>query len=342
MNFRRTKQLAASILALGGVAFFYACNGGSDGGDNNGSSASPTISAPNIVSPATGSQVTDTQPTLTVSNATVSNGATATYNFQVALDDAFTTMVAQQAGVAQGSGQTSWQVTEALAGTQFFWRARAVVGATQGPFSSIASFTVTGGVSPGDVVVINDPLTTGGSAHAADRRGGQFTSNGWRVTANSDFLRYEVDAIQNGFVMWNNTGLTRRGFNADSHMLFGMWDPSAGGYRANPFRVHVQKLWNNPHNPPFVRLRWISGGALEDAGMNFTDWQPGEIYSWRLEWGPGAGANVAKLFLDGVEILQIHYNRPYIPNTHFIELGVAERNESVIDAIYSNVIIGTR
>ena len=342
MNFKRTKQLAASILVLGAVVIFHACNGGSDGGNNNGSSASPTISAPNIVSPTSGSQVGETQPTLTVSNATVSTGSTATYTFQVALDEAFASMVVQQAGVAQGSGQTSWQVTEALAGTQFFWRARAVVGATQGPFSSVANFTVTGGVSPGDVVVINDPLTSGSSAHAVDIRGGEFTDRGWRVTANSDFLRYEVNAIQNGFVTWNNTGLTRRGFNDDSHMLFGMWDPTAGGFRANPFRVNVQKLWNNPHNPPFVRLRWISGGALEDAGMNFQDWLPGETYSWRLEWGPGAGANVAKLYLDGVEILQLHYNRPYLPNTHFIELGIAERNESVIDAVYSNVIIGTR
>jgi hypothetical protein len=342
MNFKGMKLFAASMMVLGTITLFQACNGGSDGGDNGGSSASPTISAPNILSPASGSQVSETQPTLTVSNATVSTGATPTYNFQVATDDAFSTIVVQQAGVAQGSGQTSWQVTEELVGTQFFWRARAVVGATQGPFSSVANFTVTGGVSPGDVVVINDPLTTGSSAHAIDRRGGEFTDRGWRVTANSDFLRYEVDAIQSGFVMWNNTGLTRRGFNADSHMLFGMWDPTAGGFRANPFRVNVQKLWNNPHNPPFVRLRWISGGALEDAGMNFQDWLPGETYSWRLQWGPGGGAQVAKLFLDGIEILQIQYNRPYLPNTHFIEFGVAERNESVVDAVYSNIIIGTR
>lgn len=342
MNFKCIKRLTALLAALGVVTFFLACNGGSDGGNDGGSSASPTISAPNIVSPASGSQVGDARPTLTVSNVTVSTGATPTYTFQVALDSAFANMVVQQGGVAQGSGQTSWQVTEDLVGTEFFWRARAVVGATQGPFSSVASFTVTGGVSPGDVVVINDPLTTGGSAHAVEIRGGEFTDRGWRVTANSDFLRYEVDAIQSGFVMWNNTGLTRRGFNADSHMLFGMWDPSAGGYRANPYRVHVQKLWNNPHNPPFLRLRWISGGALEDAGINFQDWLPGETYSWRLQWGPGAGAQVVKLFLDGVEIMQIQYNRPYLPNTHFIELGIAERNESVIDAVYSNIIIGTR
>ncbi|MFQ5792133.1 MAG: hypothetical protein ACE5JI_16810, partial [Acidobacteriota bacterium] len=104
--------------------------------------------------------------------------------------------------------------------------------------------------------------------------------------------------------------------------------------------VHVQKLWKNPHNPPFIRLRWISGGELHDGGDNFIDWDPGQVYTWRLEWGPAAGANTVKLFLDGLEIIQIRSGRVYLPNTHWIELGLDERGESVIDAVYFNFQVG--
>ena len=148
--------------------------------------------------------------------------------------------------------------------------------------------------------------------------------------------------MPDGYVEWQNLGLTPRGANDNSFMLLGMWDPTAGDYRANPFRVHVQKLWANPHNPPFIRLRWISQGRLEDVGANFTNWMPGQVYTWRLDWGPGGGANRARVFLDGIEIMQAQYNRTYAPRTHFIELGIGERGESVIDAIYRNFTIVRR
>ncbi len=253
MTTRRMKRLVAPLLFFGAWGLLQACGGDDNGG--SGTTPTVTITAPNIVSPASGSQVSETRPTLTVSNVTVSNGVTPTYNFQVATDSGFTSIVAQVSGVGQGSGQTSWQVNSDLPSAQFFWRARGDVGATQGPYSAVANFTITGGAQPGDIVVINDPLTGGSATQAVNMSGGTFTPQGWRINNNSDFLRYEVDAISNGFVMWTNRGLTPRGANADSHMLFGMWDPTAGAYRANPFRVHVQKLWGpNPQSP----LRQVS------------------------------------------------------------------------------------
>ena len=340
MNLKPNKWIVTPLLFIGAVGFFQAC--GSDDGGDSGSSPTVTITTPGIATPASGSQVAEARPTLTVTNATASDGSTPSYTFQVASDSGFGNIVVQQSGVAQGSGQTSWQVTQDLSGGQYFWRARAVVGSTQGSWSSTADFTVTGGTQPGDEVLINDPLTNGGSAHAAARGGGTFTDRGWRVNTNQDFLRYEVNSISSGFVQWNNTGLTQRGATADSHMLFGMWDPSAGGFRANPYRVNVQKLWGPTHNPPWLRFRWISAGRLEDAGSNFNAWDPGEVYTWRVQWGPAEGANTAKVFLDGAEVMQIRYNRPYQPNTHWIEFGIQERGESVIDAVYSNIVIGRR
>ena len=188
-------------------------------------------------------------------------------------------------------------------------------------------------------VIVSDPLTDG-TTLATNIEGGTFvTGQGWRVDSSSNSLRYVVPSISDGSVEWQNTGLTKTGATDDSHMLMGMFDPSAGIFRANAFRVNVQKLWSNPHNPPFVRLRFISQGRQQDAGMNFNDWDPGTVYTWRLEWGPGGGANTAKVFLDESEILQIRYNRAYTPNTHWIEFGPSSRNESVVDAIYSNIKI---
>jgi hypothetical protein len=339
MNITLNKWIATPLLFIGAVGFFQACNAGTS---DNGTSATITITAPGIVSPTSGSQVSEARPTLTISNATASNGATPTYTFQVATDSNFATMITQQGGVSQGSGgQTSWQVNVDLSSAQYFWRARGDVSPTQGPWSSTADLTVSGGLNPGDVIIIDDPLTNGTTQTIA-RGGGTFTDRGWRVNNNGDFLRYEVHTISNGFVMWDNVGLTRTGANDASHMLFGMWDPTEGRFRVNAFRVNVQKLWGPTHNPPYLRFRWISGGLLEDASSNFHAWDPETTYSWRVQWGPAEGAHTAKVFLNGIERMHIRYQRAYLPNTHWIEFGIQERGESVIGAIYSNIIIGRR
>jgi hypothetical protein len=292
---------------------------------------------PNSTSP-----IGDDQPTLTVTNATVSTGAAPTYTFQVATDQGFTSTVAQASGIAQGSTQTSWEVSQPLGEGAYFWRARAEASGTAGPYSAVAQFAILGvGGGPGETVVVFDDLTDG-STLATDREGGSFTPQGWRVNNNTDYLRYEVPTVENGYVQWQNVGLTPRGANEASHMLFGMWDPTAGAYRQNPFRVHLQKLWPNPHNPPFLRFRWISQGREEEAVSNFTDWNPAQTYTWRIDWGPSGGANIARVLLDGAEIMSLGYNRPYQPSTHYIELGVQERHESVIDAIYRNFVVVRR
>ena len=62
-----------------------------------------------------------------------------------------------------------------------------------------------------------------------------------------------------------------------------------------------------------------------------------------VESGQVAGIDqTAILEADGVEIMTIGYNRTYAPNTHFIELGIAERGESVIDAVYRNFSVVRR
>lgn len=312
------------------------------GSDDSPTTPAVTISAPGIVGPNSTAALAENPPTLTVTNATASDGSTPTYTFQVASDQAFADIVRQASGIPQGAGQTSWTLATALPSGEYFWRARAVASGVNGPFSAVARMNAGGVVvvGPGETILVTDPLTNGMTL--GQSFGGTFTQQGWRVNTNADFIRYEVPTVSNGYVQWENVGLTPRGANEASHMLFGMWDPTAGAYRQNAFRVHLQKLWNNPHNPPFMRFRWISQGREHDAGHDFTAWDPAEVYTFRIDWGPAGAAQRARVFLDGQEIMGLGYNRPYQPNTHFIELGVGERGESVIDAVYRNFVVVKR
>ena len=215
-------------------------------------------------------------------------------------------------------------------------------------YSSVATFTVRSpgaapgpgpGPSPGPQgLVLSDPLATGSLGQVG---GGQFTGFGWQVTRVTDFIRYEVPPIESGYAEWENTGLRRTNLSIDAYVLFGMWDPSRGAYRENPFRVHIQKL-DERHNRPYIRLRWISQLEEHNVGHNFLDWDPARAYRWRLEWGPEGASHVARVFLDGQEIIAERYGPPYRPQVHYVELGVEERQESVIGAVYSNLRIGRR
>jgi hypothetical protein len=299
----------------------------------------PTIPAPVHVSPPSGTIVAN-QPTLTVSNVTPSDGSTPTYHFQVSLNSTYSPVAAEQTGVSQGAGgQTSWQINTPLPPGTYFWHVRAQTGATSGPFSGNDRFTTTESFS-GGTTLISDPLTNGSSVGSV--RGGEFTPDGWRVTALDDYIRYEIPPTSNGFVEWENLGLRRNNADAEAYMLFAMWDPGSGEFRANPFRVNIQKL-DTQHNPPYVRLRFISDGDERNTGYNFLDWDPAQRYRWRVEWGPSTDRNEARVYVNDVEVMQVVYTPPYEPRTHWVEMGVNEsRNESCIGAVFANVRIGRR
>ena len=313
---------------------------GDDSGPN-GTTPTVTITVPIIVRPDGGN--VDDQPELVVANVTVSNGSTPTYSFQVATDANFANIVAQVSGVAQDpSGQTSWEVREELGGREHFWRARASAGGTDGPFSAVARFTVNKNVvDPGGREILFDPLTDG-MTRATNRGGGRLTPQGWQVLSRFDFLRYEVRPLSAGWVEWQMTGLKPENNALNQYMVLGMWDPTAGAYRDNPFRVHVQKL-HPPHNTPFVRLRWLSHGDVFEEGANYLRWDPEQTYTWLLEWGPfGEDSVFAFLYLDGRELIRLEYDRPYTLARHYIELGIEARQESIVDAVYSNLRIGEK
>lgn len=336
---RRDRSHRLPILGMGaGLFLFSACSD-----EEPPASLSVTLTAPSAVAPQTGASVA-AQPTLTVSNATASDGSTPTYSFQVATDSGFTSIAAQASGIAQGSGgRTSWQVSSPLAEREYFWRARASSGTTNGPFSSASNFKVaTSGFTGGTQgVQIFDPLTSGASVGVVT--GGTFTPQGWRADSTRDFIRYEArPSISNGFVEWENLGLQRSNPARNGYMLFAMWDPEAGPYRENAYRVHVQKR-DDRDLPPYFRLRWISGNQEIELRHNTLDWDPNTLYRFRIEWGPEGGSNVVRMLMNGTEIMRDVYSRPYAPRTHWVELGInLERQETVVGAVYSNFRLGTR
>src|SRR3990172_3360118 len=106
----------------------------------NTSNDPPT--APITTSPTDGTEVSALTPTLTVTDATDPDSANLTYNYDVALDPDFITIVTSTTGVSQGSGTTSWQTPGLTENTWYYWRAQADDWLDVGPWSQTARFFV--------------------------------------------------------------------------------------------------------------------------------------------------------------------------------------------------------
>jgi len=331
-----------TALALASVLFF-GC-----GGNDSPAGPSVTLSAPGIVSPQGDSAVNDERPTLVVANVTVSDGSTPTYSFQVARDSGFADIAAEVSGVAQdGSGHTSWRVTNALGNGKHYWRARARVGGTDGPFSASVTFSVLTAFKsnePRDGVLVYDPLTHGTTV--GTRRGGVFTDEGWAVNARSNFILYNLGTIESGFLEVDIKGLAIGNVGSGARHLFVMWDPSAGSdFTTNRFRASVQKHDRTSTNTSrYLRVRWISNGKQIDAYSGFLGWMPERTHHFRWQWGPEGPERrlYSRMFIDGEQRIFFEYRQPYQPAVHRIELGAGLRFETPEGATYSNVVIGVR
>jgi hypothetical protein len=345
LAFSMSCRVDEPLLPTGGTGGDPSSNPGANPPTVGNPSGNLKLTAPIIADPLSGSTVSETKPTLTVLNSARSGGDPPTYLFQVSSESSFTSLEAQSTQIPEGAGgSTTWKVERALTTGRHFWRVRARSGTVESSFSATADFTIgtTGGTPPttpppSSGTILSDPLSGGSLGEVS---GGQFTSGGWQVTSPADYIRYEVPSLSEGWVEFETTGLRQTNPSPDQFMLFGMWDPSAGDYRQNRFRVHLQKLHPNPHNPPYLRVRWIANGEQHDEGSNFHAWEPNRRYRWRIEWGPSGGENRARVLLDGQQMVAVDYNRTYAPDVHFIELGIAERGESVVGVRYSNVRVG--
>ena len=324
------------------LAFYGACSSEEPGS----SSSSPTITAPTPQSPAVGATVSSTSPTLTVTNASGASGLR--YRFEVASDASFGNIIASGDDLPEGgTGSTSWQVSPNLGiGQTYYWRARASVGGTQGPFSPAANFEVQGGFAsstPVGSVFVSDPLTNGVSV--GEVGGGEFQTEGWMATDALSYIRYDIPTTPNGFVEFQVSNLMDLNPHSAKRNLLIMWDPTRGDYTENPFRVHIAKYDTRLVNRWHMRLRFISNGQETNTGINLFDWDPSRTYTFRLEWGAFpeiVSSQRARVLLDGAVIMTRNYDPLYRPAQHVVELGMAPRAESLEQAIYSNVTIGVR
>lgn len=341
-----------SVVTLAGLVACGSDSPSSPSGDRNGTGLSssgaddPSLTAPELRVPAVGEVVKDLQPNLEIGNA--SGGvSTRTYTFELALDSAFQQMALVETGVAEGlGGITKWRVSEELeSDTKYYWRVRATTSAGPGPYSGVSEFRVlapfTSDRPTGDLVVF-DPLTNGSSVGQV--MGGSFIDGGWQPQASSDCIRYQIPTLDEGILEFTTTNLSTPNPFPGKRILVSMWDPTKGEYTTNPFRMHLQKLDESTAAFDDVRLRWISRGQETNVGISFYDFEPDIVYEWKIEWGkfPGIPSEHVKVFLEGLEILNRNYDRPYHPKTHWVELGQCEREETLEQAIYSNIRIGSR
>jgi hypothetical protein len=315
-------------------------------GSDSPTGSDSAISAPTPRDPAAGIAVTTSTPTLTVGNARGASGLR--YRFEIATDPAFAATVAVGDDVPEGAtGSTSWTVSSALSlGATYHWRARASAGGMAGPFSAPASFEVPGGfltTSPSNLLYVFDPLTSGGSV--GEVGGGEFKPGGWMATNALSYVRYEIPPTPNGFVEFDVTNLRNPNPHSDKRALMIMWDPSRGEYTSNPFRVTLSKFDTNIVDRWHMRLRFIANGEETNTGINFFQWDPQQVYHFRMEWGafPAiVSSQRVQVLMDGSVILVRNYDNLYLPDTHWVELGMAPRSESLEQATYSNVRIGIR
>lgn len=148
------------------------------------------ITAPLPLEPSAGSTLTFTgEPlTLLIENAGSSGARTLWLQLEVSTDVAFQQIVHQADQIALGpDGRTSYRLPAPLgAGYTYYWRSRAVDGANNGPYSSVASFAV---VPP---VVVNAPVATAPSGNLNTNKPEFKVTNGAISGTSGVGYRFEV------------------------------------------------------------------------------------------------------------------------------------------------------
>src|SRR3954467_611262 len=113
-----------------------------------------TLTTASLITPTVNQQFKNVeQPlTLTVRNAVTSGTTPLTYSFEVATDAAFASKVYTKDGVAAGNGTTALKIDKLAANKSYFWRARAVSGTLNGPYTEGRGFGI------GPEVILAQPV----------------------------------------------------------------------------------------------------------------------------------------------------------------------------------------
>jgi hypothetical protein len=331
---------------------------------------SVTLTAPALTTPASNQQLDTLRPTLTVRNATSSGQGARTYEFQISDTTAFTSALTSnvtgfaatvsQGGVAEGTGgTTSFTPSQDLQPTTvFFWRARAVQGASTGPWSEAGRFRskLMGFMRAGELY---DPLIHG---ETVGERVGSTTfvaGKGLQINDGVSFVRYRLpQRITGGEFSMDVEGLRANG-PGDKAKVFGMQDGD-GDFITNDYRIDIQYRGTAGSPPNAIQWRVIYGDADDldvryepDTAKRFASvflLDPATTYHWKFNWGSSVRLQMISGGLGGTPLYDFGVSTPrgvYNPPNHVAYLGAPvgrSGNEaaSIPGTIYRNVWLANR
>ncbi len=195
--------------------------------------------------------------------------------------------------------------------------------------------------------------------------GGQFSADGWTVTAKTDLIWYAVPRLVEGYAEFTLSGVTHANLPLEDHEIFSMYEAGYGISEpiryGNEFRGNHYKCLVRIYGAPEVmrvgqqKLMWgmCPSGApgFGDCGCSsFFDEPFGGSGAWdgspqrmRVEWGAGT----TRLLRNGAQAVSIDWGASGLrfgPNTLHVMLG-SSRNAAVdtcgmpIGARFSDVVI---
>jgi hypothetical protein len=347
----KSKTFVLASLAIA-VAAATACSGSSQSPGAPTpppSPGTPTLTAPTPETPTADVQLDTVRPTLTVRNGTSTIAGTRLYEFQISDRSDFSSPVAAQSGVAEGTGGTTSFTPSAdlPSATRQYWRARFTQGSSTSEWSAMAQFRTA--VLPfllRHIPSMLDTLTSGSSVGAV--RGGRFTPEGWETMGPGDGIDYDVATCASCRLEFDVLGFANGlyMFGIGEAKLVSMGEASMfngfTSFRDHPWKMQMAVASEGEGTG--LDVVWRNGGAGE--GVNPGDHRvkiaPGPQWSTTqashvvLEWTP-AGYTVAvngKVWASG-NFGGVAFTPPNLR----ISLGCYPRGETFERAIYRNVTL---
>ena len=367
----KNRILFQAALAATAGALVVACGGSKPATPTNPTPATATLTAPKLDSPSANEQLDTLRPTLTVQNATSDQAGTRLYEFQISDTSSFTAATTQsvngfnatvgKTGIAEGSGgKTSFTVESDLQPTTlFYWRARAIQGSTNGPWSDTFQFKskLVGFNRAGELY---DPLIHGETIGTIVGSATFVPGKGLRINDGQSHVRYLLPAtVRAGEFSMDVEGLRANG-PGDKTKVFGMQE-GQDDFITNKFRVDIQYRGTAGFPPNAITFRALNGdsGDLDvryepDTATRMASvylLNPANVYHWRATWRDGEwrvnvrdGGTPGNMFYNiGVRAL----NGNYTPSPHYAYLGApvgrsGGESASIAGAIYRNVWLSTK
>ena len=331
-----------------------ACGGSNQGPTGPGTDPpAGNLTAPALERPLNDEQLDTLRPTLTVRNASGGSGARS-YEFQVSDRSDFTTNVAAQSGVAEGSaGTTSYTPSAELQpATRLYWRARYAQGSSTSAWSSAAQFRtkLVGYNRPGELY---DPLVHGETIGAPAGSTSFVGSRGLRVENPTSWVRYQLaSTLTSGEISVEVEGLRPNGSGPKAR-IFSMMDGGSNLYRSKfLFNVQYRGARGNPDNA--ISYKVLMGDedfkyepTLSERTAGIRSLNPDTTYLWTATWGTAFRLTVREGGATGPVIYERSQSTAgaYNPSPHTVYLGAndaAQESGSYGGAIYRNLWVSDR